>query len=132
VSGDFTFVTGGFWTGTQHTTNVSATLHPTSRLRVSGGMSRTAATLEGPDDPHFVASLYTARMSYSFSTAAFVDALTQYDPSTKQLSANVRLNVIHHPLSDLFIVYNDQQFVTPDAPRAGRGLTIKVTQMVAF
>jgi len=132
VSGDFTFITGGFWTGTQHTTNVSATLHPTSRLRVSGGMSRTAATLEGPDDPHFVASLYTARMSYSFSTAAFVDALTQYDPSTKQLSANVRLNVIHHPLSDLFIVYNDQQYVTPDAPRAGRGLTIKVTQMMAF
>jgi len=44
----------------------------------------------------------------------------------------VRLNVIHHPLSDLFIVYNDQQFATPDAPRAGRGLTIKVTQMMAF
>jgi hypothetical protein len=40
--------------------------------------------------------------------------------------------VIHHPLSDLFIVYNDQQYVTPDAPQAGRGLTIKVTQMVAF
>jgi hypothetical protein len=132
VSGDFTFVTGGFWTGTQRTANVSATLHPTSRLRISGGMSRTAATLEGETDPHFVASFYTARMSYSFSTAAFVDALTQYDPSTKQLSANVRLNVIHHPLSDLFIVYNDQQYVTPDAPQAGRGLTIKVTQMVAF
>ena len=46
---------------------------------------------------------------------------------------NVRLNVIHHPLSDLFIVYNDQRFVSSlDPTRAGRSLTIKVTQMVAF
>jgi hypothetical protein len=133
VSSDFTLVSGGFWTGTQRTANVSATVHPTSRLRLSGGVSRTAARLEGPTDPRFVASLYTARTSYSFTTAAFVDALTQYDPRTKQLSANVRLNVIHHPLSDLFIVYNDQRFVSsPDAPRAGRSLTIKATQMVAF
>jgi hypothetical protein len=133
VSSDFTLVSGGFWTGTQRTANVSATVHPTSRLRLSGGVSRTAARLDGPTDPRFVASLYTARTSYSFTTAAFVDALTQYDPRTKQLSANVRLNVIHHPLSDLFIVYNDQRFVSlPDAPRAGRSLTIKATQMVAF
>jgi hypothetical protein len=112
---------------------VSATIHPTSHLRLTGGMSRTSATLDGPGDPKFVASLYTARTSYSFTTTAFVDALTQYDPRTKQLSANVRLNVIHHPLSDLFVVYNDQRFVsTPDAPRPGRSLTIKLTQMVAF
>jgi hypothetical protein len=132
VSSEFTLISGGFWTGTQRTAKVMATVHPTSNLRVAGGVSRTAAKLDGPGDPRFVASLYTARTSYSFSTAAFVDALTQYDPSTKQLSANVRLNVIHHPLSDLFIVYNDQRYVTAEAPRAGRSLTIKVTQMVAF
>ena len=132
VSSEFTFITGGFWTGTQRTAKVTATVHPTSRLRITGGVSRTDATLEGPDDPSFVASLYTARTSYSFTTTAFIDALTQYDPRTRQMSANVRLNVIHHPLSDLFIVYNDQRYVTADAPRAGRSLTIKVTQMVAF
>jgi hypothetical protein len=80
-----------------------------------------------------VASLYTARTSYSFTTAAFVDALPQYDPRTKQPNANVRLNVVHHPLSDLLIVYNDPRLVSsPDVPRAGRSLTIKATRMVAF
>jgi hypothetical protein len=132
ISSEFTLVSGGFWTGTQKAARVTATIHPTSRLRLTGGVSRTDAHLEGPDDPHFVASLYTARTSYSFTTSAFVDALTQYDPRSKQMSANVRLNVIHHPLSDLFLVYNDQRFVTSDAPRAGRSLTLKVTQMVAF
>jgi hypothetical protein len=132
VSSEFTFISGGFWTGTQRTARVTATVHPTSSLRFTGGISRTAATLEGPGDQHFVASLYTARTSYSFTTSAFVDALTQYDPRTKQQSAHVRLNVIHHPLSDLFIVYNDQRYVTAEAPRPGRSLTIKVTQMVAF
>ena len=132
VSSEFTLTSGGFWTGTQKAARVTATIHPTSRLRLTGGVSRTDAHLDGPDDPHFVASLYTARTSYSFTTSAFVDALTQYDPRSKQMSANVRLNVIHHPLSDLFLVYNDQRFVTAEAPRAGRSLTIKVTQMVAF
>jgi hypothetical protein len=133
ISSDFTFVRGGFWTGSQRSAYVSATAHPTSHLRLTGGVSRTSARLDGPGDPRFVASLYTARTSYSFTTTAFVDALTQYDPRTKQLSANVRLNVIHHPLSDLFVVYNDQRFVSsPDAPRPGRSLTIKLTQMVAF
>ena len=132
VSSEFTLISGGFWTGTQRTAKVTATVHPTSNLRLTGGVTRTAATLDGPGDQHFVASLYTARTSYSFTTSAFIDALTQYDPSTKQLSANVRLNVIHHPLSDLFIVYNDQRYVTADSPRPGRSLTIKVTQMVAF
>jgi hypothetical protein len=62
----------------------------------------------------------------------FIDALSQYDPSSKQLNANVRFNLIHHPLSDLFIVYNDQRFLTPDAPIAGRTLVLKFTQMMAF
>ena len=80
----------------------------------------------------FVATLYTTRASYSFNTKAFVDALTQFDPDSRQMSANVRLNVIHHPLSDVFVVYNDQRFLTPDAPVAGRSVVIKVTQMVSF
>ncbi|MGQ0646413.1 MAG: hypothetical protein ACT4P7_02510, partial [Gemmatimonadaceae bacterium] len=60
------------------------------------------------------------------------DALSQYDPSSKQLNANVRFNLIHHPLSDLFIVYNDQRFLTAAAPVGGRSLIVKVTQMMAF
>jgi hypothetical protein len=44
----------------------------------------------------------------------------------------VRFNIIHHPLSDLFIVYNDQRILTPDSPVGGRALIVKFTQMLAF
>jgi hypothetical protein len=62
----------------------------------------------------------------------FVDALSQYDAVSRQFNANVRFNLIHHPLSDLFIVYNDQRILTPDAPVPGRGIIVKFTQMLSF
>ena len=82
-----------------------------------------------------MADLVTFRGNYSFSTTQFLDALSQYDAGSHRLNANVRFNVIHHPLSDLFIVFNEQRFTTLQngvSVPPGRGLTVKVTQMVAF
>jgi Domain of unknown function (DUF5916)/Carbohydrate family 9 binding domain-like len=132
LSLDYTGIVGGLWSGTQRAVRSTITYRPTYRLRLAGGISRTDARQRVPRDEQFVATLYTGRASYSFTTRMFVDALTQYDPASHQLSANVRYNLIHHPLSDLFIVYNDQRFLTPDAPIAGRSLIVKFTQMVAF
>jgi hypothetical protein len=125
------WVWGELYNGTQRTVNATLTLRPTYRVRISSGVQRTSAHLpiRGGD---FVNSFWTTRANYSFSPNMFIDALSQYDPSTKQLNANVRFNLIHHPLSDLFIVYNDQRFLTSDAPIAGRALTVKFTQMMAF
>jgi hypothetical protein len=44
----------------------------------------------------------------------FVNGLFQYNADTQQVTSNVRLNLIHRPLSDLFVVYNDNR----DASRA--------------
>ncbi len=62
----------------------------------------------------------------------FFDALAQYDPRAHQLNANLRFNLIHHPLSDLFIVLNEQKITMPDAPATGFGVIVKYTQMFAF
>jgi hypothetical protein len=62
----------------------------------------------------------------------FVDALVQVDPGLEQVNTNIRFNLIHHPLSDLFLVYNEQRFTTGDGGPPGRGFIVKVTQMVAF
>jgi hypothetical protein len=62
----------------------------------------------------------------------FVDAFAQYDPDRDQFNTNVRFNLIHHPLSDLFIVFNEQRITGPDAPLPGRSLILKFTQMMAF
>ena len=37
----------------------------------------------------------------------FLNALIQYNNVTDQWASNIRFNLIHRPLSDLFIVYND-------------------------
>jgi hypothetical protein len=43
----------------------------------------------------------------------------------------VRFNLIHHPLSDFFIVYNEQQY-TDGRVAAGRGLVVKYTHLFSF
>ena len=122
---------GELYNGRQ--TSVSATVmwRPNFRVRVSAGVQRTDGDLDLPRG-EFVNAVYTLRANYSFSPVMFVDALSQYDPTTEQLNANVRFNLIHHPLSDLFIVYNDQRFLTTDAPTVGRSIAIKLTQMLSF
>ena len=43
----------------------------------------------------------------------------------------MRFNLIHRPLSDFFIVYNESQFTDITQP-AGRGLVVKYTQMFSL
>jgi hypothetical protein len=63
----------------------------------------------------------------------FIDAFAQYDPDRDQFNTNIRFNVIHHPLSDLFIVYNEQRMTDPGTDIAtGRSIIVKLTQMVSF
>lgn len=131
VSATYSFIEGGLWNGTQHTQSLSVTARPSFRLSASLGTSHTSATLTTPA-AHFDALLYTARTNYSFATNTFLDALMQYDPRSHLLNANVRFNVIHHPLSDLFIVFNEQKITTPDAPATGFSVIVKFTQMMAF
>jgi hypothetical protein len=124
-------VFGGLYSGTQRTINGSVQFRPNYRFRATVGLQRTEADLALPD-LRFTNSLVTVRSSYSFTPNMFVDALSQYDAVSKLFNANVRFNLIHRPLSDLFIVYNDQRILTPDAPVSGRAILVKFTQMVSF
>ena len=131
LSLSYTFITGGLWSGRQRTQQLAMEARPTSQLAASLGVSHTAATLDKPQ-ASFEALLWTTRASYSFTTNMFFDALGQYDPRQHLFNANVRFNVIHHPLSNLYIVFNEQRIITPDAPVAGFGVIIKSTQTLSF
>lgn len=131
VSLNFTATRGGLWSGTQTSLNATVTVRPTYRARLSAGVQHTSATLDRPSQK-FDATVWTGRANYSFTTNMFLDALTQYDAAVHQFNANVRFNVIHHPLSDLYIVYNEQRFTTVDAPSVGRSLVVKFTQMLSY
>ncbi len=122
---------GGLWTGTQRSIRTALTVTPSYNFRTSLGVSRTAGDMAGIGE-EFVREIWTARANYSFTTNMFVDALAQYDADRELFNANVRFNLIHHPLSDLFIVYNEQRFTSAGVPVPGRSVIVKVTQMLAY
>jgi len=95
------------------------------------GVSWTDASLPEGD---FTKTFWTGRVNYSFNKDMFIDALVQYDPQSGLFNSNVRFNFIHHPLSNLYVVWNEQRFTTgvDRNLRPGRSLIIKVTQMLAF
>lgn len=131
-SAGITGIVGGLWTGTQRTINAEVAFKPSHRFRVSLGVQRTRADLEVPKE-RFVTSIWTMRTNYSFNTNMFLDSLLQYDRDRNLMNANIRFNLIHHPLSDVFVVYNEQRFMTPESPiTPGRSLIVKFTQMMSF
>lgn len=53
-----------------------------------------------------------------------MNALVQYNADTRRWDTNVRFNWIHHPLSDLFVVYTDgRERDTVNGDRSTRALT---------
>lgn len=131
LSFGFRGVVGGLWSGTQRTFDLTTTIKPSYRFRATVGVSRTDADLESPD-VEFVKTLWTMRTNYSFNRSMFVDALVQYDPSTELFNSNVRFNLIHRPLSDIYVVWNEQRVTTGDGTPPGRSLTVKMTYMLSL
>jgi hypothetical protein len=132
VSGSTLVTMGGFWNGTQRSLQAGVIVRPSYHLKVDLAMQRNDITLPAPMHD-FVTNLVTSRVGYAFNTRTFLDTLLQYNTDLKQFSANVRFDIIHRPLSDLFVVYNEQQVTdvpTPVTP--GRGLILKYTHMMAF
>jgi hypothetical protein len=130
LSGTFRTTFGDFWSGTQKTMQLSVLFRPNYRLVFDLGLQVSDIELTIPDAA-FTTSLATLRTGYSFSTNMFLDALLQYRNDVRQFSANVRFNLIHRPLSDFFIVYNESQYADAEQS-AGRGIVVKYTQMFSF
>jgi Domain of unknown function (DUF5916)/Carbohydrate family 9 binding domain-like len=127
--------TGGLWSGSQTGLNITAVAQPSYRFNMALGLQRTAAKLHRPEES-WVKTLWTLRTRYSFSTKAFLDALLQYDADQRVFNANVRFDLIHGPLSHLYLVYNEQRSTLPvtsaDWVSPGRSLILKFTQMFSF
>lgn len=123
--------TGGLWSGTATSVSVNLNVRPTPQSLLSLGVNRVDADLGIPDGK-FVKAVWTLRANYSFTTNMYVDSLVQLDRDANRFNANIRFNLIHHPLSDFFVVYNEQQFRDDPEIPAGRSVILKFTRMVAF
>ena len=70
--------------------------------------------------------LLSPRIEYTFNRSVFWSTLIQYSNQRDNLGINSRLQWRFAPLSDLFLVYNDNYFTTTWGPR-GRSINLKLT-----
>jgi hypothetical protein len=119
---------GEFYDGYKQSYVIGAALRLHGRLNASIAESRNQIRLRAG---RYTTDLITARVEYGFSTIAFVNALVQYNTDAREWSSNVRFNVIHRPLSDIYLVFNERR----DSDTGGlldRAFVVKMTYMVAF
>jgi len=127
LSANGRFSTGRFYSGYKHSYLGGAAFRFNYKLTTSVQYTRNNISLvEG----RVKQDLLAARVNYGFTTTMFLNALIQYNSDSRQWSSNVRFNIIHRPLSDIFIVYNERRdSITGNL--VDRALIGKVTYMIS-
>jgi hypothetical protein len=135
LSGEIRLSGGGYFQGDRRSVGGSLVWHPHRRLGIDVGADHNVIDLT--DDP-FTADVFSARVDFAWSTRLLAGAWVQYNDARSEMVTNVRLNYIHAPLSDVFLVYSERRS-TDGSPMEGGGgsvldrrLTLKVTKLVAF
>jgi hypothetical protein len=128
VSGSGNFGWGEFWDGHRKSYTGGLGLTPNYHLNVDITYSRNDVELP---TGAFTTDLVGIRTVYAFTGRASLNAFFQYNTDTRRASSNIRFNFIHHPLSDLYVVYNDSRDTTTGKPME-RSFTVKLTNMFDF
>jgi hypothetical protein len=130
ISGKLNFRAGELYGGDLLNAGGELTASATPRLTLTAGFNRNAVTLPAGE---FTADVSFLRGTYAFSTRFTTDALIQYNSLERRVLSNVRLNLIHRPGSDLFVVFTEDRGRDGDLDRVTqRGLVSKVTYLVRF
>jgi hypothetical protein len=126
---------GEFYNGDRVGYTAGVRVRSSAKLATTFSFSRD--TIDLPEGVSFNTDLASLRVDTSFSTRMFLNAYIQYNSVTKQWLSNIRFQFIHHPLSDIFVVYNDTRYGdglsparTPQLPN--RALILKVTHLFSF
>jgi hypothetical protein len=98
---------GPFYGGYKRTYTIGSVWRANYKLNTS--VTYTRNNIDLPGDTRVHTDLLTARFNYSFSTAVFLNALIQYNTDLRTWNSNVRFNIIHRPLSDIFLVYQERR-----------------------
>jgi hypothetical protein len=128
VSGNASVEWGEFWNGRHDAFNGGLTLKPNKHLTADLTYSRNRVRLSTDS---FTTNLVGTRLVYGFTPRAFLNAFIQYNADTKQVSSNIRFNLTHRPLSDIYLVYNDRRDTT-NGDLLERAFIIKVTNLFSF
>jgi hypothetical protein len=107
-------------------------------LRVALGSHFEAGptwTLSRADLPGgaFTAHVLSLRLGWAFSTRLFARAYVQYNSLDEKWITNLRLNFIHRPGSDIYVVFNDDQGEEGAPGRlVSRGFAVKGSWLIRF
>jgi len=128
LSGTLGFSRGDFFDGRRTSASASATIRPSPHVALEVFGQRNDLTLAGQA---LQANAFGSRLRFAASTRFFASAFVQYVKSTDELVSNVRLNYIHAPLSDVFLVYTERRDLDAHS-LTERVLTFKITRLLAF
>ncbi len=119
---------GSFYHGTKRSVRSSLRWRPNNHFSIDASAERNAVRLPSAS---FNADVFRTRLRYAQSTRMFVSALVQYAAAADELSVNARLNYIHAPLSDFFLVFTERRNLST-GQLLDRLITAKVTRLLAF
>jgi hypothetical protein len=119
---------GDFYDGNRTSFNARLGVRPNVHFVVEAFAQHNDLRLGGDS---FRADVFGGRIRYAASTRFFTSAFVQYIESTDELVTNLRLNYIHAPLSDIFLVLTERRGLD-GAGLAERMLTLKATKLLAF
>jgi hypothetical protein len=102
-SGQFTWWFGGFYQGTLHELDFTATWRPLALLTADLTLERNIGSLPEGD---FTQEVVGVRTRLNISPDLNFSTFVQYDREAQQVGSNTRIRWTFHPLGDLFLVYN--------------------------
>ena len=132
----FNAALGDFWSGTRTELGGGVVWIANKHLTVDGSVSWNDISLPVPDGD-FTTTLIGTRLEAALSRKLFAYALVQWDDVSQTLQSNIRVDWIHTPGSDLFVVLDTGYLTGPlDLPRDPRWLRrtgiVKLTYLKAF
>jgi hypothetical protein len=128
ITGNGTLSWGDFYNGGRKAIVGGMTVKPGYHLILNLTYDRNQVAVPNGS---FTTDLVRTRFTYAFTPRSVVNAFIQYNADTHQVSSNIRFNWTHHPLSDLYIVYNDTRDTITGLSRE-RSFLIKVTNLFSF
>ncbi len=127
---------GDFWNGTWLQYGGGITWKTGPYLELTGSLDRREIDLP-LENGNFQTTILSLDVLGAMSRKLFANALIQYDNDSQTLQANIRIDWIHTPGSDLFVVLNTGYYqgdlTDPRDPRwVNRAGVVKLTYLKAF
>jgi len=130
---------GGFYEGHRRSVGFQGGWQVSPHLGLDASVDWNDVELPGG---RFQSNVYRGRAIVGFNTRVFASGFVQYNDALDQLVTNLRFNLVHAPLSDLYLVLNERRatgtFIGPGDPGVTRSrvlermVALKVTRHLPF